>query len=309
MNMTKPLLLVTACLSLMPLQSLAQTLTDTITIEGRLTSLSNSFQGEAQLDPEARFVATIEVDRLAPVEYSGSDLNQFRDAVLGAGVELYDGQGMPIDTPIAKRCDDSTLVTQPSSNAYLYFTDGEADSSAYLISGGDMNGRQLECYPQLAALAAPLFATDSFFPVPVDGVYESQFAMMILNGDPERGISMDIGGVAESISVVSVDTDGDGVADFADMCASESSETVIFQGWYDSGVSNYADSSGCTIMDHYAACEVDEEPVRGIRSVRRGPSSCEKAVSYEMVDEGMIDYSEARALREALYESHRNQPI
>lgn len=310
MNITKPLLLLTACAALLPLQTFAQTLTDTITIEGRLTSLSNSFQGDAQLDPEATFLATIEVDRQAPADFIGPSIHQFSDAVVSASIELYDGQGMLIETPIVTRCDETTLVSSgPSSHAYTYFSDGQADSSAYLIWGGDMNGRNLECYPELTAMAAPLFASGTSFPVPLAGEYEALFSMMILNGDIERGISMNIGGVAENITVVSVDTDGDGVPDFADMCSSETSETVVFQGWYDSGVTNYSDSSGCTIMDHYAACEVVEEPVRGIRSVRRGPSSCEKAVSYEMVEQGIIDYAEARLLRSALYESYQDQPM
>ena len=58
-------------------------------------------------------------------------------------------------------------------------------------------------------------------------------------------------------------------------------------------------------MDHYAACAAEEQeaPRRGIRSVRSGPSSCEKAVSYDLVADGVLSYSEARMLRNALYES------
>lgn len=310
MSTRKSILLLAALVGALPLSTLAQTLTDTITVEGSLTSLSNSFQGETMLDPEASFIATIEVDRTAILAYSDANLNQYSDAVISAAIELYDGQGVLIETPIVTRCDDTTLVSEgPSSNASLYFAEGQPQSSSYTISGGDMNGRALVCTPELEELVAPLFAPDAIFPVPNSGEYEAQFAMSILNGDIDRGISMSIGGLAERITVVSVDSDGDGIPDFADMCESELSETVIFQDWYDSGVSNYADSSGCTIMDHYAACEVTEEPVRGIRSVRRGPSSCEKSVSYEMVEQGMIDYAEARLLRNALYGSYQDQPI
>ncbi|WP_417687715.1 hypothetical protein [Pseudidiomarina sp.] len=102
------------------------------------------------------------------------------------------------------------------------------------------------------------------------------------------------------------DTDEDGVVDRLDSCPmSIMDETVLFDGWYDSGVPNYVDDSGCSIMDYYAVCEAEEQeaPVRGIRSVRSGPSSCEKAVSYDLVADGVISYAEARALREALYES------
>lgn len=302
MNITKSFLLLTACAALLPLQTFAQILTDTLTIEGRLTSLSNSLEGDTQLDPKATFLATLELDRQAPADFIGPTLHQFSEAVISASIELYDGQGLLIETPIVTRCDETTLVSSgPSSHAYTYFSDGQADSSAYLVWGGDMNGSNLECFPELAAMAAPLFASGVSFPVPLAGEYEALFSMMILNGDVERGISMNIGGAAEQITVVSVDTDGDGVPDFADMCSSEVSATVVFQDGYDSGVTNYSDSSGCTMMDHYAACQIEQEPVRGIRSVHRGPSSCEKAVSYELVADGLISYAEARMLRNALY--------
>ena len=113
-------------------------------------------------------------------------------------------------------------------------------------------------------------------------------------------------GYITSISALINDFDGDGIADEVDACeASILGETVLFDGWYDSGVTNYVDDSGCSVMDHYAACEAEEQeaPRRGIRSVRSGPSSCEKAVSYDLVADGVISYAEARALREALYES------
>lgn len=70
MNITQKLLFVAAVASLVPLQALAQSLTDTITIEGRLTSLSNSFQGPTELGPEASFVAilrSIDKLRLKPI--------------------------------------------------------------------------------------------------------------------------------------------------------------------------------------------------------------------------------------------------
>jgi len=112
-------------------------------------------------------------------------------------------------------------------------------------------------------------------------------------------------GFATSIAYGDPDSDGDGLPDLVDACpASIVGGNVEFGGWLDSGVNNKVDELGCTIMDHYAKCQVEEEPVRGIRSVRRGPSSCEKAVSYELVADGVIDYSEARMLRDALYRSY-----
>ena len=116
-----------------------------------------------------------------------------------------------------------------------------------------------------------------------------------------------------SIDYEDDDSDGDGVSDEVDLCsASITDETVIFGGWANSGVTNYVDASGCTIMDRYAACqqEVEEQPTRFSRFQPRysGPSYCEKQVSYSLVDEGIIDYAEARMLRDALYMSYRSQP-
>ncbi|WP_411359127.1 hypothetical protein [Pseudidiomarina salilacus] len=112
---------------------------------------------------------------------------------------------------------------------------------------------------------------------------------------------------------VEVDSDGDGFGDGVDSCINSSmDETVVFGGWYDSGVTNYMDDSGCNIMDAYAACQPaeQEETSRFSRFQPRysGPSYCEKQVSYELTSDGVIDYTEARMLRDALYMSYRSQP-
>ena len=111
-----------------------------------------------------------------------------------------------------------------------------------------------------------------------------------------------------SFGIAVTDGDGDGVADEADLCpVSITDETVSFgDGSVVADVENVYDANGCSIMDRYAACEVaeEEQPVRGIRSTRSGPSSCEKAVSYDLVADGVISYAEARMLRNALYEAN-----
>lgn len=313
MKTTQKLLLITAVASLLPLQALAQSLTDTITIEGRLTSLSNSFQGPTELGPEASFVAILEVDRQAVLETDLPDFRHYEEAVLSAAIELYDSQGQPIETPITTRCDDTTIVSEaPTSSAEIYLTEGDAESAAYLIQGGDFNGRLLACVPELAELVAPLFPESVGFPIPLAGDYEADFDMTIQNGDSMRGISVEVAGVAERITVETIDSDGDGIDDFSDMCpASLTSETVTFEGGYDSGVTNHVDASGCTIMDHYAVCEVEEaeqptSPWGWFQPLYSGPSYCEKQVSYELVADGVISYSEARMLRDGLYQSHQS---
>ncbi len=312
MNIAKSLFIFTALAGLATATSHAQSWTDTVTIDGRLTGLSNSFQGEQTLDSEATFKAIIELDRNGSFYFENSTVRQFDDAVISVSVELRDAQGMLIETPVPTNCDETTFVTDTNSNAYLYFTDGAATSGTYGIEGGDMNGRYLGCSPRLAELVADLFPENVYFPIPNAGDYESSFAMTVMNGEPGRGIMMDISGVAESITVETIDSDGDGVGDFSDACVSVNSETVVFEGWHDSGVTNHTDAQGCTIMDAYAACTMEEEEAprftRRSFSFYSGPSYCEKQVAYGLVSDGMIDFGEARALRDALYFAHRNQP-
>ncbi|MBG22227.1 MAG: hypothetical protein CMF22_02060 [Idiomarinaceae bacterium] len=155
-------------------------------------------------------------------------------------------------------------------------------------------------------LEQQIFIENLGYPMIVDGDVAAELFITYFLGGPQ---TFELLGVTQSLNIESNDTDRDGISDALDQCeASIMDPTVVFKGWYDSGVTNYRDSSGCTVMDHYASCPVEEEaPRRGIRSVRSGPSSCEKAVSYDLVGEGMIDYSEARRLRDALYQSYQQQ--
>lgn len=154
----------------------------------------------------------------------------------------------------------------------------------------------------LRELEQQIFIENPGFPMIVDG---SVAAELFISYFVDGSQTFELSGVTNFIGLETIDSDRDGVRDDLDLCeASILEQTVVFNDWYDSHVTNYRDDSGCTVMDHYAACKVDEEPVRGIRSVRRGPSSCEKAVSYDLVGDGIINYSEARQLRGALYQSY-----
>lgn len=312
MKPIKPMLALLAATSFLSSPVAAQSVTDTITVEGRLDSLTTFTQlgtEEAQLDPEATFVATFEVDRTMPVSYQNNGESRFADALLSSAVELYDGQGEPIQTLIVTRCDDTTFITRDGSQAAFDQDDG---SLAYTAVGGDAEGRGLVCEHLMRPLIEELLPAEPSYPIPVPGEYESDFSAAITNGDISRGIQVTMTGTAERITVEVTDTDGDGVADFSDACVSVDSETVVFNGWHDSGVTNHTDAQGCTIMDAYAACNVEEEETsrftRRSFSYYRGPSYCEKQVAYGLVSDGMIDYGEARALRDALYFAHRNQP-
>lgn len=113
-----------------------------------------------------------------------------------------------------------------------------------------------------------------------------------------------------TLSYEATDDDGDGVSNEFDLCSTSlTDETVWFDGWYDSGVANVVNADGCTVMDHYAACALEEESsttTRRFLSFNTGPSYCEKQVAYELVADGTIDYTTARQLCDALYYSSRN---
>jgi len=149
-----------------------------------------------------------------------------------------------------------------------------------------------------------LFADLSGYPLLIEGetFYPFQYLLFTPFSEEEQE-QQESGfyGIATFIQYIDLDADGDGVPDALDVCSPTIlNENVEFAS-IDTGVPNIIDESGCSIMDHYAACQVEEEPVRGIRSVRRGPSNCEKAVSYELVADGIISYAEARMLRDTLY--------
>ena len=118
--------------------------------------------------------------------------------------------------------------------------------------------------------------------------------------------------VVDTVVYGSVDTDEDGISDSADSCISSiMDETVNFGGWYETGVANYIDESGCTVMDRYAACEAEVEtqptaPAGPMFSAFAGPSYCETQVSYGLQSDGVIDYTESRMLRNALYNYYRS---
>lgn len=106
-------------------------------------------------------------------------------------------------------------------------------------------------------------------------------------------------GVTHTVTVTRIDEDSDGVrAD--DQCpASILGGTVSVNG-IETGVDNVLNSSGCTIMDAYAACAAEQGEGGMMFGSYRGPSYCEQQVAYDFYGEGLIDYTEVRMLRLAL---------
>lgn len=172
---------------------------------------------------------------------------------------------------------------------------------AMLFTGAD--GEMPMPVEMPAEFTGELFADLTGYPLLFEGetFYPFQYVLFEPFNEQEEQQATGFYGLATFIQYIDLDADGDGVPDALDVCSPTIlNENVEFAS-IDTGVPNVIDESGCSIMDRYAACHVEEEPVRGIRSVRRGPSSCEKAVSYDLVADGLISYAEARMLRNALY--------
>lgn len=223
-----------------------------------------------------------------------------------------------------------TGVRYVNTIQYIHIFMQDVDTGAYTLSGtwNYYNGMETSMtFDSSEGQAITFYGDTGFDPVTIaireleqQIFIENPGFPMIVNGDVAADLfisyfqyesqTFELAGTTNFINLVSADTDRDGIIDELDACeASILEQTVLFKGWYDSGVTNYRDDSGCTVMDHYAVCEAPEEPVRGVRSVRSGPSSCEKAVAYDLVGEGLINYSEARRLRDALYQSYQQQPF
>jgi hypothetical protein len=181
---------------------------------------------------------------------------------------------------------------------------------AYLFSGGGFEFPEPEELPQ--EMSFELFADLSGYPLFIEGetFYPFQY-LFAYEGESQQEQELDepeLAGffaIADFIQYISLDADGDGVLDAIDQCpVTIFNETVEFAA-FDTGLDNVIDEFGCSIMDRYAKCHAESEEeqsfTRRFSSFYRGPSYCEKQVAYGLVSDGLIDYSEARTLRDALY--------
>lgn len=283
----------------------AQDSRQTLVIEG--IGLGDPLDALAHYPTAANYRIFVEFDTSAVLMSSDPTFKYYDNAVTMFDVKFYDAQDQLVAGPTITF--DGDLPENVAARPDVRFSGfGTSLELVEIVGSINFNGSSyfwLE--PLLSGTSGTIFSDVTGFPQFVEGP-----ATGVTNGYTHFGYNslegiythIDVFGTVASLSYLVLDGDGDGVNDDVDLClASDLSETVLFDGWYDSGVTNYVDSNGCSVIDHYAACEVDEEPVRGIRSVRSGPSSCEKAVSYDLVADGVISYSEARMLRYALYES------
>lgn len=261
----------------------------------------------------ANYRIFVEFDTSVVGESSISEGGDFRTTYEGAvtyfEIKFYDEEDQELMGPVAKF--DGDLPENVASRPDVTFSQSEEYDDVYIDEMYSTDGSIFFLDPLLYGAPGAIFTLGEGFPQfaqgPV-GEVENGYTHYDTWNSEVGMVHFDVFGPVASLNYLVLDADGDGVMDDADACpVSITDETVMFDGWYDSGVTNYVDESGCTVTDHYAACEAEEEeaPVRGIRSVRSGPSSCEKAVSYDLTAAGVISYSEARALRDALYQSSR----
>lgn len=147
----------------------------------------------------------------------------------------------------------------------------------------------------------PLFASVEPFPTLNEGSLLYPFTYAISdefsdNDGPQFPTA--IYGIATNVRYLAVDEDGDGVVDSEDACAvSLLDEQVTLNGQLLT-VDNVVDGNGCSIMDHYAACAAEQS--NGGTLGYSGASYCEQQVAYQLYREGLIDYADVRALRNAL---------
>ncbi len=273
---------------------------------------------EAELDSnEGPVGGGVYIDSVLSITFEIYDANEtllFEDSFsppVTGGTGLEGGSAtyaIPGESEIFFDFDNMMWIAAPPQESMDYGRVVSLGILSALFSGMEPDFPMPEEAPE--EFTGELFADLSGYPLLIEGetFYPFQYLLFSPFSEPEpeqepmqEQQESGFYGIATFIQYIDLDADGDGVPDALDVCSPTIlNENVEFAS-IDTGVPNIIDESGCSIMDHYAACQVEEEPVRGIRSVRRGPSNCEKAVSYELVADGIISYAEARMLRDALY--------
>ncbi|KFZ29125.1 hypothetical protein IDAT_05470 [Pseudidiomarina atlantica] len=274
----------------------------------------------------------------------GPNYLEYFHATKEISIEVRDESGAVIFAQT--HADDGSLCEFPTGDAEFNLAGGEYESgydsaewrttSCDELSGGEFEGGSsghfvyIENYvsfneEQLNEEISPLnsiFETWGGYPTLLTGeleyflVFGASFGTMRLDATEVKASNeelMDYFTFARTVSINygDLDADGDGLPDGTDACpVSIMDESVSFNGWLDSGVTNYVDPEGCSVMDHYAACPTPEESSSpfGFGSRLASPTYCETSVAYDLQREGVIDYLESRILRDALYMSYRSMP-
>ncbi|KFZ28229.1 hypothetical protein IDAT_10385 [Pseudidiomarina atlantica] len=228
---------------------------------------------------------------------------------------FWDAQGVPLSSEFFIPFDAATATfSQTYNESLLLISGGDLfdNDRFYASASQEVDGINSLNFINFYSPDVPIHATFEPYPQLLNTNVVAGATLSLMNGTAEE--SFELVGNVNSIGTyfLSSDADGDGILDEVDLCtASVVAETVSFSGWLDSGVTNYVDADGCTIMDHYAVClsEEQEQPAPRFSSMLprlSGPSYCETQVSYNLLNTGVIDYTEARMLRDALYMSYRS---
>ncbi|KFZ29124.1 hypothetical protein IDAT_05465 [Pseudidiomarina atlantica] len=301
----------------------AQSIYRDTTIQGELTYAVHPDFPEfvGTLETPLTFTVVITEDLAAPQSYGSPDGGEaYGNVTTAYELRIYDELGVEIlyDRVDIRDADTSvidTVATYHDSQAQTALESAmwgiiasKTGTTEYAL-GYNFYGFRVTPF---GATTSPLVIAMTPFPELFDGVIEHPFQVA---ADRSNQPSFRFEGSANYVSYngPAVDSDGDGIFDYADSCiAPLTSTTVIFRDWYDSEVINYVDSSGCSIMDRYAACAPEQQEAPSFFSAFQprlsGPNYCETQVSYQLNSEGLIDYMEARMLRDALYMSYRSQP-
>lgn len=283
----------------------------TVEIEGTVGSWWNYWN--EGVDPDlanaATFKFVVEQDISAPTDYLYDPQyyteKGYRDNIYSMSFTFYDAEGVEIESSVT-----TEIPAGEFDYSYVWARDNKesAEYAQYMQWWGEdysderENNAYLGAYVFNGNLQNELFSDFTGYPVLMELQEQPLNFYGWMQSDLFTYGYQEFWGTVTSIRSFYPDDDEDGYPNNVDSCVtSDMAETVMFDGWFDSGVTNYVDSSGCTVTDHYAACDAEEEPERGIRSTRSGPSNCEKAVSYDLVADGVISYTEARMLRNALY--------
>lgn len=94
------------------------------------------------------------------------------------------------------------------------------------------------------------------------------------------------------------DNDNDGVMNFYDECAASIQDATLTIDGVNTGIANGVDIDGCSIADHFAACEAQQ--AGSFPLFYSGPTACENGVLYDAYRNGLITYPELRQLRQML---------
>ena len=284
-----------ACGALLLASSVAaQTVTREVEITGDITS--------SYYSASATYRLVLELDEsVSPSNQSLTSIDYNENGYLvAASLNIYDASG-----------EEAVIVggfrfTGESYNYLNYYQDASSESINFSLYNGVQG--DIGVYIQGTELFELFAAQPTFTSSPETLSFYMHY--VALDQLSQNWIHDDPDGNVLSIGNLITDSDGDGLADDVDACvASNLDETVAFGGWYETGVTNYMDESGCSIMDHYAACEAESEstaPAGPVFSSFAGPSYCETSVGYSLQGEGVIDYTESRMLRNALYNYHRS---